>query len=82
MVRVAHITDVKEPNVTDIEDLVVWSSEELFEVLGRLYEVSEPDHSGHIGLSAGKMNTSKLDISSVLLELCLYRNIINSQIDS
>lgn len=69
MIGVAHVAVVNEPDVADVKDLVVGSVEERSEVFSRLNEVSEPDHGRHVRLSAGKMNTSQLDVLSfVLLE--------------
>lgn len=67
MVRVTHVAVVNEPDVANVEDLVVGSVEERSEVLGRFDEVSEPDHGRHVGLSASEMDTSQLDSFSISL---------------
>ena len=74
MVRVTKVSVVKEPDVADVEDLVVWAGEELSKVLGGLEEISQPDHGRKIAASSLEEVTSQLHLVGVLLMSGLYEN--------
>lgn len=74
MVRVTKVSVVKEPDVADVEDLVVWAGEELSKVLGGLEEISQPDHGRKIAASSLEEVTSQLHLVGVLLMGGLYEN--------
>ena len=58
VVRVAHVSNVDQPNVSHIKDLVSGVREELLEIRGRLNQVTKPDHGGQIMLPSLKIGTS------------------------
>jgi hypothetical protein len=74
VVRVTKVSVVKEPDVADVEDLVVWAGEELSKVLGGLEEISQPDHGRKIAASSLEEVTSQLHLVGVLLMGGLYEN--------
>lgn len=74
VVRVTKVSVVKEPDVADVEDLVVWAGEELSKVLGGLEEISQPDHGRKIAASSLEEVTSQLNLVGVLLMGGLYEN--------
>jgi hypothetical protein len=74
MIRVSHVSVVEEPDVPDVEDLVVRASEELLEVFSRLKQVREPDKCGKVTLSTLNELASQLNLLILLLECCLYKD--------
>ena len=74
VVGVTEVSIVEEPNVSDIDDLVVWASEELSEVLAGLEQVSQPDHSGKVTVSALQELSSQLHFICLLLVGGLYNH--------
>ena len=72
VIRVSKVSVVEEPDVADIEDLVVGASEEFSEVLTWLEEVSKPDHGWQVTVSSLEELASELHLVSLLLESCLY----------
>ena len=72
VIRVSEVSVVEEPDVADIEDLVVWASEEFSEVLTGLEEISEPDHGGQVTVSSLEELPSQLNLVSLLLVCRLY----------
>ena len=72
VIRVSEVSVVEEPDVADIEDLVVWASEEFSEVLTGLEEISEPDHGRQVTVSSLEELPSQLNLVSLLLVCRLY----------
>lgn len=72
VIRVAEVSVVEKPYVSDIENLVVWAVKELREVLARLKEIREPNHGREISLSSMKELASKLNLLCILLISGLY----------
>ena len=68
MIGVTEVSVVEQPDIADVEHLVVGAGEELSEVLGWLEEISEPDHGGQVGTSALEEVPSQLNLVSVLLQ--------------
>ena len=67
MVWVTKISVVEEPDIADVEDLVVWAIKELGKILGWLKEISQPDHGWKITVSSLKELTSQLNLVVFLL---------------
>ena len=77
MIRVAHISVVQKPHVSEVLDLVVLSVEELLEVLAGLHQVGEPDHRRQVCMSSLQEGASQLHFVGILLVSCLYPNVSN-----
>jgi hypothetical protein len=71
VVGVAKVAVIEEPDVADIEDLVIGASEELCEVLAGLEKIRQPNHGWQVTLSSLKEVSSQLDLISVLL-MCRF----------
>ena len=72
MVGVAHVSVVKEPHISHVEDLVSWLIKEGGEVLNWLDQITEPDHSWEIASSSLKQCTSELNSLSGIMSSGLY----------
>ena len=79
VIGVAEVSVVEEPNVTDVEDLVVRASKELSEVLTGLEQISQPYHSRQVTVSSLEEMTSQPHLVSILLVGCLY-NILSLEV--
>ena len=75
VIGVAEVSVVEEPNVTDVEDLVVRASKELSEVLTGLEQISQPYHSRQVTVSSLEEMTSQPHLVSILLVSCLYNKL-------
>jgi hypothetical protein len=73
VIRVSHISVIYKPNVSNIKDFVVWSCEELIEVLTGLQKIREPNESRKVSLSSLDEPSSKLNLLILLLISCLYK---------
>ena len=62
MVRESHVSDVQEPDVTHVQNLVVSSLEEFLKVFRRLEQLTEPNHGWQVILSSLEESASELDI--------------------
>lgn len=62
VIRVSHVSIVEQPNVSGVQDLVVWVGEEWSEVFNWLDKVTEPDHSREIWLSSLEESSSEFDM--------------------
>jgi len=65
VVGAALVPVVKEPDVSDAGDFVVWTGEEGFEVLCGFDELGQPDHSGQIGLCSSDVSSTELNLVGV-----------------
>jgi hypothetical protein len=72
MVGVTEISIVEEPDIADVEDLIVGAVEEFSEVLAGFEEISQPDHRGQVTVSSLQEVTSQLHLLRLLLVGCLY----------
>ena len=72
VIRVSEVSVVEEPDVADIEDLVIRASEEFSEVLTGLEEISQPDHGRQVSVSSLEELASQLHLVSLLLVCRLY----------
>lgn len=72
MVGVSEVSIVEEPDIADVEDLIVGAVEEFSEVLAGLEEISQPDHRGQVTISSLEEVTSQLHLLRLLLVGCLY----------
>lgn len=72
MVGVSEISIVEEPDIADVEDLIVGAVEEFSEVLAGFEEISQPDHRGQVTVSSLEEVTSQLHLLRLLLVCCLY----------
>lgn len=72
MVRVTEISAIEKPHISDVEDLIVRSVEELFKVLSRFNQVCKPDEGGQVCLLALQKLTSELHLLSIFLISSLY----------
>ena len=80
MVGVSEISIVEEPDIADVEDLIVGAVEELSEVLAGFEEISQPDHRGQVTVSSLEEVTSQLHLLRLLLVCCLYYRYIGDGI--
>jgi len=76
MIGVSEISIVEEPDIADVEDLIVGAVEEFSEVLAGFQEISQPDHRGQVTVSSLQEVTSQLHLLRLLLVCCLYNRYI------
>ena len=76
MVGVTEVTVIEEPDIANVEDLVVGASEELGKVLAGLEQIRQPDHGWQVSLSSLEEMTSQFHLVSFLLMSGLYLNCI------
>lgn len=67
VIGVAEVAVVQEPDVADVEDLVVGAVEEGGEVLARLQQVRQPNHRRQVCLATLQESASELDLVGLLL---------------
>lgn len=72
MVGVSHVSDVKKPDISVVQNLVVWLVEEVLKVTCWFDQVTEPKHGWEIVLSSFEVGTTKLNgaIACLSLGLC------------
>ena len=73
VIRVAHISVVEKPNVSHVQDLIIWSCEEFFEVLCGFDQITKPDQSWEITSVALKEFTSQSNLIGTALMGGLYK---------
>ena len=72
VIRITEVTIIQEPDVANIEDLVVGAIEERLKVLCGLQEIWEPDHGWEVSLSSLEESTSQLHLIGFLLVCGLW----------
>ena len=72
MIGVSKVSVINEPNISDIENLVVSLGEESFKVLRLFNQITEPNHGWKICLSSLQEFSSQLDFIVILSMESLY----------
>ena len=72
MIGVVHISNVEQPNISDIQNLVVSFGKELLKILGRLQQLTKPNHGGQICLPTLQVGASQLHIARCIPSLSLF----------
>ena len=61
VVRVAHVSVVKKPDVPVLKDLMLGVAEEVLKVFNGFDEITKPNHSGQVASPSLKESSSQLD---------------------
>jgi len=59
MIGSSHVSNIKEPNVSDAKNFIILSFEEFFKVCCWLHKLWDPYHGGKVRLSSLQKGTSK-----------------------
>lgn len=63
VVRVIHVSNIKKPDISDIQNLIVMFIKELLKILSWLEQLTKPNHGWQVGLPTFQVGASKLNIA-------------------